>query len=318
MRPLSSPFVSQPGWRSAQRRGGARLLVINSLLISTAAAAMPVSKPGSRAVDAMQRTSARTRPSVTDTNQPQPFLSLAMTANPEAAAIGEQVLLRLTERRLGNASGVVKQQYAYTAAENFRLVSLKAGTSPTYDNRQKINYTYDDDGNVLTITDAAAYGGSQTQAFAYDTLDRLSTAQASGSTTYGGYTQRSYAYSNAGNITSFEGAALAYNATAHKHAVTHIGGVQKYWYDANGNATRRVNGSQDITLTYDAENRLTAMSGSVTASYVYDGNRVKETIGPIFGHELHESKRRQKLDSCKLVKFVAEKAGRILATNDTN
>ena len=25
-------------------------------------------------------------------------------------------------------------------------------------------------------------------------------------------------------------------------------------------------------------------------------------------HELHESKRRQKLDSCKLVKFVAEKA----------
>ena len=36
------------------------------------------------------------------------------------------------------------------------------------------------------------------------------------------------------------------------------------------------------------------MSGSVTASYVYDadGNRVKETIGPTFGHELHESKRK--------------------------
>ena len=32
------------------------------------------------------------------------------------------------------------------------------------------------------------------------------------------------------------------------------------------------------------------MSGGVTASYVYDGdgNRVKETIGPVFGHELHE------------------------------
>ncbi|MBK7200661.1 hypothetical protein [Candidatus Amarolinea dominans] len=37
-----------------------------------------------------------------------------------------------------------------------------------------------------------------------------------------------------------------------------------------------------------------------------------------FCHELHELKRRQKLDSCKLVKFVAEKAGRILATNYTN
>ena len=83
------------------------------------------------------------------------------------------------------------------------------------------------------------------------------------------------------------------------------------WYDQNGNATRRLDGSQDITLTYDAENWLTAMSGGVTASYVYDGdgNRVKETIGPTSGHELHESKRRQKFDSCKLVKFVAEKVG---------
>ncbi|MBK7201759.1 hypothetical protein [Candidatus Amarolinea dominans] len=147
---------------------------------------------------------------------------------------------QVTERRLGSTTGVVKQQYAYSAAENFRLVSLKAGTSPNYDNQQKISYTYDDDGNIQAIADAAAYGGSQTQAFAYDTLDRLSTAQANGLTAYGGYTQRSYAYSNAGNITNFEGAALTYQNGAHKHAVTHIGGVQKYWYDANGNATRRI------------------------------------------------------------------------------
>ncbi|MGB4976087.1 MAG: RHS repeat-associated core domain-containing protein, partial [Anaerolineae bacterium] len=72
---------------------------------------------------------------------------------------------------------------------------------------------------------------------------------------------------------------------AHKHAVTHVGGTtagyQKYWYDQNGNATRRISGSQDITLSYDAENRLTAMSGGVTSSYVYDGDgkRVKETAG---------------------------------------
>ncbi|MFZ1710691.1 MAG: hypothetical protein WAW20_19090 [Anaerolineae bacterium] len=47
-------------------------------------------------------------------------------------------------------------------------------------------------------------------------------------------------------------------------------------------------------MTYDAENRLIAMSGSATASYVYDadGNRVKETIGPTFGHELHELTRK--------------------------
>ena len=67
--------------------------------------------------------------------------------------------------------------------------------------------------------------------------------------------------------------------------MTHVGGTtasyQKYWYDANGNATRRISGSQDVKLTYDAENRLTAMSGGVTSSYVYnaDGMRVKETAG---------------------------------------
>ena len=35
-----------------------------------------------------------------------------------------------------------------------------------------------------------------------------------------------------------------------------------------------------------------------------------------FCHELHESKRRQKLDSCKLVKFVAEGAAAIEATKE--
>ncbi len=54
-----------------------------------------------------------------------------------------------------------------------------------------------------------------------------------------------------------------------------------HWYDATGNATRRIHGGQDITLTYDHENRLTGISGSATASYVYDGDGklVKKTIG---------------------------------------
>ena len=89
-------------------------------------------------------------------------------------------------------------------------------------------------------------------------------------------------HNTAGNITSFQGTSFAYNDAAHKHAVTHVGGAQKYWYDAAGNVTRRVrfDSGQDITLSYDHENRLTGISGGATASYVYDGDGklVKKTI----------------------------------------
>ena len=200
------------------------------------------------------------------------------------------------ERRLGSTLGVVKQLYSYAATENFRLTALKSGVSPSYNTLQNVTYSYDDAGNVLTIADSAAYGGSQTQKFTYDYLDRLSTACtlngancATSDGSYGVYSQRSYQYNNAGNpspgsgqaLTSFEGAAFAYNDAAHKHAVTHVGGVQRYWYDQDGNATRRIAPwGTDITLAYDAENRLTQVSNGVTASYVYDGdgNRVKAVV----------------------------------------
>ncbi|MFZ7153194.1 MAG: RHS repeat-associated core domain-containing protein, partial [Bacteroidota bacterium] len=60
-------------------------------------------------------------------------------------------------------------------------------------------------------------------------------------------------------------------------------GSNAYCYDQNGNMRRRTIAGGVYTLTYDAENRLTGMSGNVTASYVYDGdgNRVKETIAGV-------------------------------------
>ena len=75
----------------------------------------------------------------------------------------------------------------------------------------------------------------------------------------------------------------AYNDLAHKHAVTHLAGTQKYWYDANGNMTRRINFSLDVNYSYDAENHLTGVSGGKTATFVYDGDGklVKTTVGSV-------------------------------------
>ena len=107
-----------------------------------------------------------------------------------AAYVGDtqyNVRGQMIQRLLGTTPAV-KLVYNYTAAENFRLVSLQAGVSPTYTNLQNISYGYDDVGNVLTISDAAAYDGdatpaTQTQSFTYDALHRLKTAQTSGAET---------------------------------------------------------------------------------------------------------------------------------------
>jgi len=135
---------------------------------------------------------------------------------------------------------------------------------------------------VTTIKDYLAAGGTQTQTFGYDALERLTGATATGGS--GGTYSESYVYANyTGNLSSKGGVSYAYNDTAHNHAVTHLGGVQKYWYDANGNMITRIVGADTYLLTYDVENRLTQVkkNGAIVASFVYDGDgkRVKSVVG---------------------------------------
>jgi YD repeat-containing protein len=129
-------------------------------------------------------------------------------------------------------------------------------------------------------------GGTQTQAFTYDAANRLHTSQATGGSA-GTYGLATYAYSSStGNLT-FGEANLTYNAqvscTAGNRTIPHAvstAGTNTYSYDCNGNMTTRNVGSS-YSLAYDAENRLTSVTGSTNVAFLYDGdgNRVKGTVG---------------------------------------
>ena len=59
-------------------------------------------------------------------------------------------------------------------------------------------------------------------------------------------------------------------------------GSAVFCYDANGNMTQKSDGST-TSYAYNAENRMTAVSGAISATFVYDGdgNRVKGVVGGV-------------------------------------
>ncbi|WP_241826895.1 RHS repeat-associated core domain-containing protein [Streptomyces graminilatus] len=173
---------------------------------------------------------------------------------------------------------------------------------------QKLNYSYDDAGNVTSITDPAtlgATGKADYQCFTYDGHQRLTEAwtpstddcSVSGRTTanLGGAAPywSSYAYTGSGLRTTDTTHRSAGNSTntycysaTRPHALnattsaTSCSGVTAaYSYDATGNTTGRPNGSDTQTLTWTPEGRLDTLtektgSGTVkaTTSHVYDAD----------------------------------------------
>jgi RHS repeat-associated protein len=171
---------------------------------------------------------------------------------------------QLTSLTFGN--NVVTTNYTYHS-QNLRLTNLQTLAGVTY--LQRLNYTYDNVGNVSQIQDNVR---NETQNFAYDDLDRLTSVTSA-------YSQ-GWTYNAIGNIltrTGVDAATFTYGDTNHKHAVTQVG-TTAYTYDPNGNMTAR--GSD--AFTYDYENRLTNASvGGVTTAYTYnaDSARVKKVVG---------------------------------------
>jgi YD repeat-containing protein len=150
-----------------------------------------------------------------------------------------------------------------------------------------LNYTYDAVGNVSSIVDNKVTGGAQTQSFGYDALDRLTSASASGGSSGQGQYSISYTYNAIGNLNAqtrtygAQSSSCPDGALSKPHAVV-ISGTNTYCYDRNGNMVQRNVGST-YNLSYDAENRLTTVSGAASATFVYDadGNRVKGTVNGV-------------------------------------
>ncbi|HEX9645843.1 MAG TPA: RHS repeat-associated core domain-containing protein [Acidimicrobiia bacterium] len=196
---------------------------------------------------------------------------------------------------LGSGSNAVARVWEYQS-DTLRLNKLEAGVGGNTTNRQNLQFSYFDDGNVAWIKD---YGNqSQRQCFEYDDLSRLTDAYTidtgctgiadwSNSVGVGPY-RRQYRYEANGNIDEVSTAGgswdnYSYGAgSAGPHAVTSYLGWT-YTYDANGNMeTRTKTGGQDDDLTFDWNNRLAVYvadegtANEVTTTMVYDaeGTRV--------------------------------------------
>jgi RHS repeat-associated protein len=188
----------------------------------------------------------------------------------QATALGTvsyqyDVLGRRTQMTVPNQSPVA---YAYDAAS--RLTSITQGSSV-------VQFSYDAANRRTTLT---LPNGVSTQ-YGYDAASQLAALTYKlGGATLG---DLQYAYDAAGNRIQVSGSwartglpqamtAATYNANNQQLTF----GSQSQVYDLNGNLAS--DGTN--TYTWDARNRLTAVTGPVSASFVYDaaGRRGRKTI----------------------------------------
>ncbi len=130
------------------------------------------------------------------------------------------------------------------------------------------DYAYDANGNITSINDLA--NGTRTKTFGYDTLNRLTSAQANNL-----WGTETYAYDPLNNIRSrvSGGQTFTYNydATNRLTGITQgASSVITLGYDNRGN----VNSRNGIALNFDQKNQLTSSQGYDSYAYDAAGRRV--------------------------------------------
>jgi RHS repeat-associated protein len=173
-----------------------------------------------------------------------------------ATLAGYNPLAQVGSIAYGN--GVVTQ-FTYNKDGNNRLRSA-AASSPSGP-VLSLAYAYDNVRNIVTITDNLTPSSSQT--FAYDELNRLTSASSAATGALG------YAYDPVGNVTLKEGVSYAYDPIQ-VHAVRTMSDGHAFTYDSNGNLL--ADGTR--TFEYDFSNRplSIATTGAGSTVFTYDGN----------------------------------------------
>jgi YD repeat-containing protein len=207
---------------------------------------------------------------------------------------------RLSE--LDDGGGNLIVHYTYDAAGNLVQKDMGNGT--------RTAYTYDGDGNVLTITNYAPdhvtvnsfddytydpQGNVLTDTnqdgqwqYTYDADSQLTAAVFTpNSTNPDGLTAQNlqYVYDAAGNRQSetVNGVTTTYvvnNVNAYTSSTTN-GVTTAYQYDADGNLIAQTTGGSTTSYRFNQLNELTGVSSpAVTAAYLYDplGNRVSQSV----------------------------------------
>ena len=173
-------------------------------------------------------------------------------------------LLKRQTAKTINTTNPFVTQYQYKNIYNYRTSTLIDKIS--YSDGTALSYTYDANGNILTIADAT---GTVIASYTYDSLNQLTGATV-GSDVY------AYTYDNGGNITAKTKngveVAYTYGNTEWKDLLTNYNSVD-IAYDTIGNPLNWVNGEQ---FTWGGGRQLTGIAkGDNTISYTYNDNGIR-------------------------------------------
>lgn len=169
----------------------------------------------------------------------------------------------------------------YDSTKMLRLINKQTQLSGATTTLQNISYTYDNVGNILSLTDTSNTDTQKTVSYGYDDLYRLisasTTAVASGTSMY----SSSYSYNIIGNLLTNNENTYTYSGTSYgnPHALSSIASTT-YSYDYNGNFL--TDGTTTNVWNYKNElgTSTIALSTSTSAvsNYLYNQNSLRVKV----------------------------------------